>query len=212
MRRAFASLILAGGLLVMAGPTAMASTGGGFSADAYLAEGEFSDGLNDIDVQAYVGKLDGVAARQLTVAAFSQQDITCKGKGKAKGGPGAILTQVYGVTDSFAITVDHKLGTATASATLTITTDTLNTCTGQETFVDSSVSVALSLQAISGVTSTKSRTETTYPDGSKETQTDKLDSRDAGGTATFKGTTYTVGFGRIGHDVYSDVFTLPRAH
>ena len=209
-RRGFASLALAGSLLVIAGPTAMAATGGGTSWDVYLAEGEFSDGLQDVDVRVYVGTVDGVASRQLSVSVYSAQDITCKGKGRAKGEPGMILTSVYGLSDSPMLAIDRKLGTATASAALTVTTDTVNTCTGAETMVDSTTSVALDLHAISGVTSTKTRVERTYPDGSKETLTEKVDTRDAGGTVTYRGTAHAAGFGGIGHDVYSDVITLPH--
>lgn len=214
IRRGMASLALAGTMtLALAVPAVMADTTGAANSDQYFAYGEYADGQIDLYIAANYGTADGVAFSNLFAGkAFAPQDITCKGKGK-KTYPGQIYKDISGESDSAVIKIDKKLATATASATMTLTETIYNSCTDSQTQKDYTSKVSFDLHATTGTTTTKSRTEIRYPDGSKELITFRDDVRNAGGTLTFLGTTYTAGGGKpdqagqIEHSVQTDVTT-----
>lgn len=210
-RRKIMTLAVAGILsLAVAVPAVMADTFGGGNSDLQFASGDFSDGQISVFVGVVLGTSEGVAVSQLSILTSSYQDITCKGKGKAR--PGSILTQVFGTSERAIIKIDKYLATATASDTFTVTEDIQNSCTGQETLRDFTTGVSLDLHATSATTSLKSRTVTTLPDGSKEITTSKNDSRDAGGTMALLGTSYVPDFASISHNVSTDLIILPPHH
>ena len=210
-RRGMAGLAMAGVLLLgIAVPGVLADTTGPGNSDVYSADGYFEGPQMGVSVSVRVGKEDGVAFSNLWVNQSSYQDITCKGKGK-KTFPGQIYTNVSGFSEGTAvIKIDKKLGTATASDTLTVTEDIFNTCTGKDTFRDFTLSVSMDLHATSGLTSNKSKSETTFPDGHKEIFTGKFDSREAAGDLHFGGTSYAAAFGYLFHDVTT--FVIIPAH
>jgi len=211
-RRGMAGLAMAGVLLLgIAVPGVLADTTGPGNSDVYSADGYFEGPQMGVSVSVRVGKEDGVAFSNLWVNQSSYQDITCKGKGK-KTVPGQIYTNVSGYSEGTAvIKIDKKLGTALASDTLMLTESTFNTCTGKETVGAAfKVSVSMDLHATSGMTSTRSKSETTFPDGHKEIFTGKFDSREAAGDLHFGGTSYAAAFGYLFHDVTT--FVIIPAH
>jgi hypothetical protein len=199
---------MAGALLALAVPVATAATPGS-SWDVYVAGAVFHDDQVQIEVDVVLGKFDGVQTSELSFYTASFQEITCKAKGRTPAAPGEIYTETSGVSEAAAIKIDRTLGTATASATLTVTEYVLNSCTGKETQRDLTKSLSFVLRATGGTTTTKVRFETTYPDGSRQLFTERYDVRDAGGTMTLGGKTYTAEFGTIGHDVFAETFYPP---
>lgn len=117
----------------------------------------------------------------------------------------------FGDIDTSVIKIDKKLGTATASVTLTASESTYDSCTGKQTQRDVTLSVSLDLDATTGTTSTKTRSETTFPDGSKEITTGQFYTREAAGGLSVGGTSYTA-VGQIGHEVETDVIVPPPHH
>ena len=211
-RRGMTSLAMSGTLLLaLAVPAAMADTTGGDNGDLYTADGSFSDGQISVDVNATTGTIDGVAFSALNFNTYTLQVVTCKGKGN-KTFPGRIFTQVYGSSPTAVIKIDKRLATATASDTMTATEDIQDSCTGTETLRGFTTSVSLNLHATSGTTTTKSRTQTTLADGSKEIFTNKSDHRDAGGNITLLGTSYSTDFGAIEHSVFTHTIVPPPGH
>jgi hypothetical protein len=209
-RRGITSLAMAGTLIVaIAVPSVMADTSGG-NADTYQGFGAWDDGDSNVNVGATIGTINGESVRLLDIGSFLVQDITCK-KGN-KTTPGIILNYIFGESTDAVVKIDKALGTATASATIDAQHELYNSCTGSDVITQVTVSATLDLTATTKATTTKSRSVTTFPDGSKETFTDRNDSREAGGSMSIGSAAYPAEFGQISHDVSTDVLTPPPHH
>lgn len=209
-RRSTASLTIACALLMaLTVPAVMADTTGGGNSDTYQASGGWSLGNSSVGVGLTVGTSNGASVHLMDIDSFVVQDITCKGK---KTTPGSILTFVFGETSSAVITIDKALGTATGSGTIVARQEIANSCLNTDVISDITISASLDLTATTGITTTKIRSVTTFPDGSKETFTDRNDSRQAAGSMSIGSATYTPDFGSIAHDVATDVITPPPHH
>ena len=209
-RRGMTSLALAGIMLFAIGvPAAMADTSGGNNVNVYFAYANSEDGPVSAGINVEIGTIDGVKMSVMEVGTSTFQEIACKAKGKT----GEIDTSVYGRSETAVIKIDKKLGLATASAKVTLTEDVYNSCTGKQTQRElPAVTVTLDLHATTGMTTTKNRWETTYPDGTKEVFTGKFDSREAAGGFRIGGTDYAAPYGSIEHNVSTYVITPPPHH
>ena len=205
-RRGMTSLALAGVMALAIGvPAVLADTTGNF--DEYDAS--FSLGDGSVQVTASIGKSDLGPINTLSVSTFSVEEITC-----SDGSDGTIERSFNGETSSATIKIDKNLKAAHVSGTAAGTEDTYNSCTDHGSGVDATRDVSMDLHATGGSSKSNSRTVTTYPDGSKETSTFKIDSRFAGGTVELGGTTYTAdpGEASIDHVVSTDVIKPPPHH
>ena len=209
-RRGMAGLTMAGIMLFAIGiPAAMADTSGGNNVNLYFAYANSGAGPISAGINVQLGTIDGTKMAVMEAGTSTSQEIACKGKGKT----GEIFTSVYGRSQTAVIKVDKKLGTATASAKLTLTENVYNSCTGKETQRDlATATVTLDLHATTGMTTTKSHWETTYPDGSKEVFNGKFDSREAAGGFRIGATDYSADSGQIEHDVSTYVIVPPAHH
>jgi len=202
------SLAVAGSLLLgVAAPAVLADTFPAGNADLYAASSSWDSGESNIGIGATVGTQDGVAVHSLSVSSFLVQDITCKGKDKT----GISLVYTLGESLDATIKIDAKLGSASASGTLSGTEEVFNSCTGADTFRDISFQASFALTASGAISTSKTRSVTNNPDGSKSTSTDKFDSRDATGSFSISGVSYTPTFSNISHDV-STFTTVPPRH
>ena len=210
-RRGMTSLAVAGVFTLVVGvPSVMADTTGGGNADTYQTFGGWSDGDSNVNVGATIGTVNGESIHVMDIGSFIVQDVTCKKGGKSTAG--SILTFIFGESTDATIKIDKALGSATASATMDAQQEVINSCTNKDVITQVTVSATLELTATTGTTTVKSRSVTTFPDGSKETFTDRLDSRDAGGNMSIGSATYPAQFGSIAHDVSTDFVTPPPHH
>lgn len=210
-RRGITSLAVAGTLiLAISVPSVLADTTPGGNADTYQGFGFWGEGNSDVNVGATIGTVNGESVHTMDIDSFIVQDITCK-KGK-KSTPGSILTFIFGESTDAVVKIDKALGTAQASATMVAQQEVANSCNNSDVITQVTVSATLDLTATTGTTTVKTRTVTTFPDGSKETFTDRNDSREGGGSMSIGTATYPAQFGSIAHDVSTDVFTPPPHH
>ena len=194
-------------LFAMGSTVVFADTSGGNDVNVYFVYANDETGPVPAGVTVQLGTIDGVKLTVMEVGTSTYKDITCKGKHKT----GELITNVNGRDESAVIKVDRKLATASASATMTMVEDTYNSCTGVETQREThGVAVSLDLHAVTGVTTTRNHSVTTYPDGSRETFDGRFDSRQAVGTFHVGGTAHSADEGQIQHNVSTYVVTPPR--
>lgn len=189
-------IVAAIGLLATA-PLALSSSSATRN-ESFTAFGDIS--LNDGHIGGSVGltKTVGPSASNVSVKLTLTEDITC-----ADGEPGVIQHGFFGITEEVNIAFDNRLARATASGTLNGTDSVFNTCDGSYGEQPRTASFVVVFTATGGPTTTRSQSETTYPDKHKDISKSEYDSRPAAGSVRIDSTTYSFASGLMDHSVSS---------
>jgi hypothetical protein len=201
IRRAFASLALAGILVIGLAPAAAADTFGSLTGDELTAEVQFSrwhDGSRqDWFVFAVRDRLAGTTTVDATYN--SERSITCR-----DGSDGSVLSSFFAIAPG-SLVVGRTLGAAAGAVRLRGTQDTYNSCTDRLSSISKSFVVSFAIVATSPLSTDTLTQDVLWDDGICYLLTQHFESRGAHGAAVVNGHVFGTSAAGIGHHHWDSV-------
>ena len=184
--------LLVGAVLavLVAVPVAADTTGGPINVD--YAYGSSADGNSTVQVSHdyLAGEYHMSASTQSTQAITCDDGVTT----------GELDVSIFGDGTPSSFHFDKKLASASASGTIAARTETLNTCTWEESEGSATMTVSMSFVGSKYVSTTSIRTVSKNPDGTTTTYDGKYMTAVATGTFSIDGVKTTASDARIEHD------------